>query len=68
MAREREGAKGRRASAMAEGRCVKTMVRMRPMRLESEAAIRAEKAERRAAMEKTVPREEGGRWNLVEKK
>jgi hypothetical protein len=64
----REGESGMSERKIAEGRCVKTMVLIGPMRLQSEAATRVLRVERSAAIEKRVPRVWGVSKNLVEKK
>lgn len=53
----REDGTGMSARAIADGRCVKTMVRMRPMRLERDDATSEEIAERIPITKKIVPRE-----------
>ena len=49
---------------MADGRCVNTMVRIRPIRLESDAATKEDIAERNAMTEKIVPSEPSSSENF----
>ena len=60
--------RGIRASRMAEGRCVKTIVCIRPIRRATDAATRLEVAAIRLVTEKREPRRPGSRRNFWEKK
>ncbi len=68
MAPARDGGIGMRQRAIAEGRCVKTMVLMRPMRRERETATRDDREERMPATKKRVPRSPSWSLNLRLKK
>lgn len=68
MAPDRVDGMGIRQRAIADGRCVKTMVLMRPMRRESETATRDDTEERMPAMKKRVPRSPSWSLNLRLKK
>jgi hypothetical protein len=68
IAKGREAGTGIRERAIAEGRCVKTMVLTRPIRREREAAMMEEKAERRPVVKKREPSSPSGRLNLMWKK
>jgi hypothetical protein len=63
-----EGGTGMSASAIADGKCVKTMVRTSPMRRERGTATRDDAAERRPVVKNRVPRVPSGRLNLTWKK
>lgn len=65
----RVGGTGISASAIEEGRCVNTIVLMSPRRRASGAAKRVERADRKKAIDDTLPSvdEESGA-NLVERK
>jgi hypothetical protein len=65
---ESEGGTGISARAMADGRCVKAIVRTSPIRLESGTATRDETAERRPVVKNKVPRGPSRRLNLTWKK
>jgi hypothetical protein len=60
----REEGKGISASAIAERRCVKTIVLMRPICLDSDAATREEIAERMPVTKKRDPSEPVARENF----
>lgn len=51
----RDGGTGISIKKVVDGRCVKTMVRMRPIRFERDVATREDVAERNAMTEKIVP-------------
>jgi NCAIR mutase (PurE)-related protein len=61
---EREDGAGMRERAIADGRCVKTIVRTRPMRLDRDAATKDEAAERMPVAKKREPSEPAVRPNL----
>ena len=68
MAPDSDDGIGMRQSARAEGRCVKTMVLMRPIRRESETATREDTEERIPATKKSVPKSPSCNLNLRLKK
>jgi hypothetical protein len=68
MAPERDDGIGIRQRARADGRCVKTMVLMRPIRRESETATREDTEERIPATKKRVPKSPSCSLNLRLKK
>jgi hypothetical protein len=68
MAPDRDDGTGMRQRARADGRCVKTMVLIRPIRLESETATRDETEERIPAAKKSVPKSPSCSLNLRLKK
>ena len=57
-----------RARAIAEGRCVKTIVFTRPIRLEREEAMTEEKAETSPVVKKREPTSPAWRPNFMWKK
>jgi len=59
MAPDRDDGTGMSERARADGRCVKTIVLIRPMRLESETATKDETEERMPATKKRVPKSPG---------
>ena len=61
IAMGKDGESGMSERKIADGRCVKTIVWMRPIRRESGAARSEEMAERKAARENRVPSVEGVR-------
>ncbi len=68
IAPDRDEGTGMRQRARADGRCVKTMVLMSPILLESETATRDETEDRIAATKKSVPRSPSCSLNLRLKK
>lgn len=68
MAPDRDEGIGMRQRAIADGRCVKTMVLMRPIRRERETATRDETEERIPATKKRVPKSPSWSLNLRLKK
>ena len=68
IAHGRDAGTGMRERAIAEGRCVKTIVLTRPIRLERDAATMEEAAERRPVVKKREPRAPSARLNLMWKK
>jgi hypothetical protein len=68
MAPDRDEGTGMRQRARADGRCVKTMVLMRPIRRESETATRDDTEERMPATKKRVPKSPSCSLNLRLKK
>jgi len=68
IAPDRDDGIGIRQRAIADGRCVKTMVLIRPIRRESTTATRDETEERIAATKKRVPKSPSCSLNLRLKK
>lgn len=68
MAPESDGDTGINDRAMADGRCVNTIVLMRPIRLAREAATKDEIDDRMPATKNNVPRSPGCRPNVWLKK
>ena len=68
MAPDSDGDTGINERAIADGRCVKTMVLIRPIRLAREAATKDEIEDRMPATKNRVPRSPGCRLNFWLKK
>jgi hypothetical protein len=65
---DRDEGTGMSDRAIADGRCVKTIVLIRPIRRESETATKDEMEERIPAMKKRVPKSPSWSLNLMLKK
>jgi len=68
MAPDRDCGTGMSERARADGKCVKTIVLIRPIRLESDTAAKDETDERIPATKKRVPKSPGRSLNLILKK